>query len=139
MTAPQARPWLEVAWQQPATVAEHMGAWAALFASEGPAVVRLWRRQLLWRLVAWSCLGLGLGLAGVATLLWAVATPATPAPAGLALALFGVPALPLLAALGCWWGAARLHDGGARQRLTAQWQAERVLWRAGGHGDGDGA
>ncbi|MFN7723449.1 MAG: hypothetical protein ACK5QH_00105 [Rubrivivax sp.] len=135
MARPEPQPWWLVAWQQPATMAEHASAWAALLASEGPAVLGWWRRRLRWQQAAWACLGLGLLLAGVALLLAAMAQPG--AVQGLQLlALCGVPGLPLLAAGGCWHTASRQHDGGARQRLLTQWQADHLLWQTGTPGAG---
>ncbi len=136
MPATTPHPWLHLALQQPSLVTEHLSAWAAMLANDGPPVGRIWRRRLWLRLSAVVCLVLGLGLAGVAGMLWALA-PASAIGTGVAvLALAGLPALPLLASLGCWRWAASLDDGGAWLRLQAQWQADRALWHTPPHGGG---
>ncbi len=123
-------PWFELLATRPQLLAEHASAWADLLAAEGGAALTGWRRRLWLQLGAALAAAVGLMLAAVALMLWAV-TPAAQLPQPLAAAvLVGVPLLVLMLAAGCYTAAQRGHDGAAQARmarLARQWQADLVL------------
>ena len=90
-------PLLRLAVEQPQLLAEHLAAYLDAIAQEGGVVAARLRRQLVWQCVAGAGLLLGLGLAGVALMLWALLPLPSPAAGWV---LLGVPALPAL--LGLW-------------------------------------
>lgn len=124
-------PLLQLAASQPQMLAEHAGAWGQLLAAECAPAAQAWRRKLGWQLAAGVTALLGLGLAGVACMLWAVAPPANPLRLAL---LWGTPALPLLVAVFCAWQARRCSQDAAHSalaRLRRQWRADMaLLWPA---------
>lgn len=123
-------PWLELLATRPQLLAAHASAWAELLAAEGGAALAGWRRGLWLQLAAALAAALGLGLAAVALMLWAV-TPAVQLqqPAVVWLLLL-VPLLPWGVAAACWIAARRQADGGSQARvarLAQQWQADLAL------------
>lgn len=131
-------PWFELLATRPQLLAAHASAWADLLAAEGGAALAGWRQRLVLQLVAAATGALGLGLAGVALMLWAV-TPTAPGAlpgAGGASAVWVLAGLPLLTlgvAVGCWLAARRsAHNGTSENvaRLARQWQADLVLLQA---------
>lgn len=125
-------PLLALAAARPQLLAEHASAWAELLSTQaGPAWAH-WQRWRLLQLLAGSCLILGVLLAGMALMLWAV-VPNTPwLPSERAWALLVVPALPLLAGLACALAArqqGRTNFWGADGTLGRQLQADLSLLR----------
>jgi hypothetical protein len=115
---------------RPELLAEHVGAYIALARAEaGEASAALRARALLTGLMALGLL-LGLGLGGVALLLYAV-LPLQQMPRPWLLAL--VPAAPLLLAGACWLGLQRQTSQGAFQALRQQVAVDAALLREAGH------
>ena len=123
-------PWFELLTTRPQLLAEHASAWADLLAAEGGAAIAGLRRRLWLQLGAALAAAVGMMLAAVALMLWAV-TPAAQLQQPLAASvLVGVPLLVLLVAAVCSISAQRGSDGGAQARwarLARQWQADMVL------------
>lgn len=116
-------PLFRLAAAEPALLADHLQAYGELASGEALAALGHWRRAALLQLAALASAAVGLTLAGVALLLWAVGPVAQP---GL---LFAVPALPMLVALGCHLAArsAWLRPGSGV--LREQWAADLALLR----------
>lgn len=112
---------------QPTALAEHAQAYADLFGEELGQASQALRRRFVLQAVALCSLALGLGLAGVALLLWAV-TPAGQIHAPWV--LFCVPLPPLALALWSVRTAAsrRCSDGALFANFRQQLQADRALW-----------
>ena len=111
---------------QPAALTQHAQAYADLFGDEfGLAKQALRKRLVLWS-AAICGLSLSMGLAGVALLLWAVTPPGQVHSIWI---LFGVPLLPLLAALACLWAASSKlsSDGVMFANFRQQLAVDRAL------------
>jgi CHASE2 domain-containing sensor protein len=111
---------------RPQLLADHAEAYAELVASEAPRVSAAWKRSALLNALALCSLVVGLVLAGVALMLWAV-FPDPPMRA--AWALLAVPLLPLAAAVAC---AVAAQMGGARdafENLRQQVKADIAMLR----------
>lgn len=109
-------PLLHLIATQPRLLVDHADAYADLAAAELAEATAGWKRQA--RLQAGVAVGAGLALllGGVALMLWAVTPPAAVhAP----WALWLVPALPAVVALGCWL-AARASTGVASFQALRQ-------------------
>jgi hypothetical protein len=112
---------------QPQLLAEHASAYGALALSETAELGLAIKRQLAWWLAAAVLASLGLGLAGVAVLLFAAVPPAQmPWP----WLLITLPASLLLAAALCAWTARGAALGPAWQLTRAQWALDAQLARA---------
>lgn len=123
-------PWIELLATRPQLLAEHAAAWAELLAAEGGAAITGWRRRLWLQLGAALAAAMGLMLAAVALMLWAV-TPASQLPQPLAGAiLVGVPLLMLMLAAACYAAARPGSDGSAAARLARQWHADMALMQS---------
>jgi uncharacterized membrane protein YqjE len=111
---------------QPQALAEHAQAYADLFGDEFGQAKQALRRRLVLHAVVMCSVALGVGLAGVALLLWAV-TPA--AQIHSAWLLLCVPLLPLALALYCWRAAAasRSSDGAFFANLRHQLATDRAM------------
>lgn len=125
-------PWFELLATRPQMLAEHAAAWAELLAAESAEALSGWRRRLVLQLAAALSAVMGVALAAVALMLWAV-TPAAQLnqPWSGALLLL-VPLAVLALALGFWLAARRSADEGNRarlQRLASQWQADVSLMK----------
>jgi hypothetical protein len=92
---PHVHPLLRAAVLQPHLLFEHVSAYGAVLAEEGALAASAWRRQLAWQLAAGAGIAIGLVLAGVAAMLWAVVPEVPP---GRAWVLLAVPLLPWLVA-----------------------------------------
>jgi uncharacterized membrane protein YqjE len=101
-------------------LAAHVRAYGQLAGLELDQAVALWRRRALLQATGLGAALAATGLAGVALMLWAVVPPAqVHAP----WALWAVPLLPAVLALGCLWaGRARAQApafAGVRRQLAA--------------------
>jgi heme exporter protein D len=131
-------PWFELLATRPQLLAAHASAWADLLAAEGGAALAGWRQRLMLQLATVAAGALGLGLAAVALMLWAVTPAAQWAQpgAGGVMAVWVLAGLPLLAlgvAVVCGLAARRnLHRGASESvaRLARQWQADLLLLQA---------
>jgi len=91
-------PLLRLATVRPQLLVDHAQAYADLLVIEGGQLSMRWQRQLLLGSLALCGGAVALVLAGVAVMLWASLPPGSiQAPTW----LIAVPALPLLAAIGC--------------------------------------
>jgi hypothetical protein len=115
---------------RPELLAEHAGAYMALACAEAGEVSQTLRARarLLATLVV--SLSLGVGLGGVALLLWAV-VPLQQMPLPWLLPL--VPGVLLLLAGYCWLALRRPAGQGAFQALREQLAADAALLREAGH------
>lgn len=111
--------------QQPA-LTEHALAYADLLDEEFGQAKQTLRRRFVLHALALCGLTVGVGLTGVALLLWAV-TPAAQIHAPWA--LLCVPLAPLILALCCWRAASsrRASDGALFANLRQQLAADRAL------------
>lgn len=125
-------PLLALAATRPQLLAEHASAWAELLSTQAGPAWEHWQRWRVLQLMAAFLLILGVLLAGVAVMLWAV-VPAAPWPlADRAWALLGVPLAPLVAGLGCALAArqkGRTNFWGADGALGRQLRADMGLLR----------
>ncbi len=118
-------PWLgaalRLALHEPAGVAAHAQAYAALLQAESAQAAAYWRQRVFLVALALCAGATATGLTGVALLLWATLPyGAMPAPVGLVL----VPLVPWLASLGCALAARRVPTGRAFEDLRQQWRAD---------------
>jgi uncharacterized membrane protein YqjE len=108
--------------EQPAVLAEHAQAYADLVGEELAQAKRALRRRFVLHAVVMCSVALGVGLGGVALLLWAVTPPAQIHAPWL---MVCVPLPPLLLALGCLRAAASTRGsdvalfGNLRQQMAA--------------------
>ena len=125
-------PWFELLATRPQLLAEHASAWAELLAAESAAALSSWRRRLVLQLAAALAACIGVMLAAVALMLWAVTPAAQLSQPWSGTVLWLVPGLVLALAAGCGLAARRDADGGNRarmQRLASQWQADVGLMK----------
>ncbi len=111
---------------RPQLLADHAEAYTELVAAEMPRVSSAWTRKAVLFGVALGGLLLGLTLAGVALMLWAV-NPALQLPAGWA--LIGVPLVPLVAALACLMAARSGSEREAFEVVRQQFKADMAMLR----------
>ena len=116
-------PLFRLAASEPALLADHLQAYGDLVSGEALDVLGRWRRAALLQLVALACAAVGLTLAGVAVMLWAVGSVAVP------WLLVAVPALPVLIALGCHLAAGNAWAQQGSTVLREQWAADMALLR----------
>lgn len=116
-------PLFRLAASEPALLADHLQAYGELVGSEALAALGHWRRAALLQLAALASAAVGLTLAGVALMLWAIGPVAVP---GL---LVAVPALPMLVALGCHLAARSAWAQPGSTVLREQWAADLALLR----------
>lgn len=116
-------PLFRLAASEPALLADHLQAYGDLVSGEALDVLGRWRRAALLQLVALACAAVGLTLAGVAAMLWAVGSVAVP------WLLVAVPALPVLIALGCHLAAVNAWAQPGSTVLREQWAADMALLR----------
>ena len=123
-------PWFELLATRPQLLAEHAQAWGGVLAAEGAAAWQHGQRRLWLRLAALLAGTIGLMLAGVATLLWALASPAQLQQPLAGAALLGVPLVVLGLALVCLLVARKGAEESAPQRwarLGHEWRADLAL------------
>jgi fatty acid desaturase len=116
-------PLFRLAASEPALLADHLQAYGELASGEALDVLGRWRRAALLQLAALASAAVGLTLAGVALMLWAVGTVAVP------WLLVAVPALPMLVALGCHHAARGAWEQRGSSVLREQWTADLALLR----------
>ena len=125
-------PLLALAATRPQLLAEHASAWAELLSTQAGPAWEHWQRWRVLQLWAAFLLILGLLLAGVAVMLWAV-VPSAPWPlVERAWALLCVPLVPLAGGLACALAArqkGRTTFWGAQGTLGRQLQADLGLLR----------
>ena len=122
-------PLLALAASQPQLLAEHAGGYAELLALEAGEFSQAWKRRLLLHALALGSALMGLTLAGVAALLWAVTPPAQIQAPWM---LWAVPLLPLFGALGCLLVAQSGARGQSFDRLRQQLAADLQMLREAG-------
>jgi len=119
-------PLLRLATVRPQLLVDHAQAYADLLLLEGGQLSVRWRRQLLLGSLALCGGAVALVLAGVALMLWAALPPGSiHAPAW----LVAVPALPLLAAIGCALALRSDDRAGPFAVLRQQLQADSAMLR----------
>lgn len=111
---------------QPTALAEHAQAYADLVGEEFVQAKQVLRRRFVLHAVTMCGLTVGVGLAGVAMLLWAVTPPAQIHAPWL---LFCVPLPPLMLALWCVYAAQsrRGSDSALFATLRQQLASDRAL------------
>jgi hypothetical protein len=124
---PHPHPLLRAAMSQPHLLFEHVSAYGAVLAEEGTHAASMLRRQLAWQMAAGAGIAIGLVLAGVGALLWAMLPAAPPDRAWLMLA---VPLLPWLAAAWALWHVSRLAVQTPFPALRRQANADLDLLRS---------
>lgn len=119
-------PLLRLIATRPELLAEHGEAYAELLAEEAGVWRAQWMRRALCGAVALACGVLALTLAGVAGMLWAVTAPENlHAP----WALFVVPAVPLVMALGAFGLARAEASSKPFEALRSQLRADIAMLR----------
>jgi uncharacterized membrane protein YqjE len=119
-------PLLHLVTSQPHLLAEHAEAYAELFGEELSAASAQWKRKAILNAVALCGLGVGVVLAGVALMLWAVIPPADiQAP----WALIVAPLLPLLGAVACLLAARQGTGTGSFATMREQVKADMAMLR----------
>lgn len=109
---------------EPALLADHLQAYGELAGGEALDALGRWRRAAMLQLAALASAAVGMTLAGVASMLWAVGPVAAP------WLLVTVPALPLLIALGCHLAARSAWAQRGSSMLREQWAADLALLRS---------
>jgi hypothetical protein len=123
-------PWFELLATRPQLLASHAQAWGGVLAAETAAAWAHGRRRLLLQAVALLCAAIGVALAGVALMLWAVASPAQLQQPGAGLTLLLVPLVALGGSVVCALGARSPADEATAERmarLAQQWRADLAL------------
>jgi len=111
---------------RPQLLADHAEAYAELIATEVGHVSSTWRRRSLLYTVGLGCLAVGVVLAGVALMLWAV-TPAASMHAPWA--LIAAPLLPLALALWCLLVARSPAKASGFAAILQQMKADLAMLR----------
>lgn len=109
---------------EPALLADHLQAYGELAGGEALDALGRWRHAAVLQLAALASAAVGMTLAGVASMLWAVGPVAVP------WLLVTVPALPLLIALACHLGARSAWAQRGSSVLREQWAADLALLRS---------
>jgi hypothetical protein len=104
---------------EPQMVADHLGGYCELFGDELRSLTNRWTRRLVLQISAALLLTLGLGLAGVSVLLWAVSAPQV---VHASWALVVVPLVPLACGLLC--GLSARDDAAAEGFATMRRQID---------------
>ena len=112
--------------KRPQLLADHAEAYAGLVAAEIPRVSNAWKRKAILSAVALVGLLVGMTLAGVALMLWAV-NPNLIWPAGWP--LVAVPLVPIAAALVCVIAAQSASERAAFDDLRIQVKADIAMLR----------
>lgn len=119
-------PLLHLMATRPALLAEHAEAYAALIAAELPRISAAWQRSAWLSALALCGAAIGLVLAGVGVMLWAVVPEGSMhAP----WALWVVPLVPLLASVGCMQAARSGSEREAIANLRQQFAADLLMLR----------
>lgn len=116
-------PLFRLAATEPALLADHLQAYGELVSGEALDALGRWRRAALLQLAALASAAVGVTLAGVALMLWAVGTVAVP------WLLLAVPALPLALAIACHAAARGAWAQPGSTVLREQWAADLALLR----------
>jgi hypothetical protein len=111
---------------QPAWVAGHAEAYADLLSAEVASATAVWRRRSVLTIIALCSLVVAAILAGVATMLAALA-PQIDRAASWALLL--TPAVPLVVAVSCWLTASQQSRPPALAGVREQLRADLAMWR----------
>jgi hypothetical protein len=111
---------------RPQLVAEHAEAYAALVTAEVPRISAAWRRSAVLHALAVCSAVVGIALAGVSAMLWAI-TPDLPAHAPWL--LVAVPLLPLLSGLAFALAARSGRGREGADRLRRQIRADILMLR----------
>ena len=122
-------PLLHLLTKRPHLVADHLEAYADLMSSELTSVSASLKRRAVLSAAALCGFGVGVMLAGVALMLWAV-MPVLPAASLWALVL--VPVVPLAAAAACLAAAQPQSPVPAFDELKQQLRADMVMLRSSG-------
>ncbi len=111
---------------RPQLLLEHVESYAELVGAEMGIVTEGWKRSLVLNVVALCLLIVGVALAGVALMLWAVIPgPQMQAP----WALIAVPLPPLVIAAGCLLGARSSSEARAFDNLRRQVSEDMTMLR----------
>lgn len=116
-------PLFRLAATEPALLADHLQAYGELVSGEAVDALGRWRRAALLQLAALASAAVGVTLAGVALMLWAVGTVAVP------WLLVAVPAVPLALAIACHAAARSAWAQPGSTVLREQWAADLALLR----------
>lgn len=116
-------PLFRLAATEPALLADHLQAYGELVSGEALDALGRWRNAALLQLAALASAAVGVTLAGVALMLWAVGTVAVP------WLLVAVPALPLALAIACHLAARSAWAQPGSPVLREQWAADLALLR----------
>ncbi|MFT3956278.1 MAG: hypothetical protein QM722_18415 [Piscinibacter sp.] len=117
-------PLFRLAAAEPALLADHLQAYGELMSGEALDALGRWRRAALLQLAALASAAVGVTLAGVALMLWAVGGSVA-----MPWLLVAVPALPLLLALACHIAARGAWAQPGSTVLREQWAADLALLR----------
>jgi hypothetical protein len=117
-------PLFRLAATEPALLADHLQAYGELASGEALDMLERWRRAAVLQLAALASAAVGMTLAGVASMLWAVGPVTEP------WLLVAVPALPLLIALACHLAARGAWVLRGSSVLREQWAADLALLRS---------
>lgn len=119
-------PLLHLIANQPHLLADHAEAYAELLGEEIGAASGRWRRRMLLSSVALCGAGVGVVLAGVALMLWAVIPPES---MNAPWALIVAPLVPLGAAAAAWAAAQAQPDGPPFEQIRRQLREDVLMLR----------
>ncbi len=119
-------PLLHLIATQPQLLADHAEAYADLIGDEIGSASAQWKRRVALNALALCLGGAGVVLAGVALMLWGAIPPESmPAP----WALVAAPALPLMAAIGCWVAGRSAPAAATFDNVRRQMRADVAMLR----------
>lgn len=119
-------PFLHLIAARPQLLFDHVEAYAELVSDEMGRASAAWRKHAMLNAVALCCVGVGVVLAGVALMLWAV-TPVANIQAPWA--LFVGPLLPLIVAMACRLAAQSKDTGRTFDNVRIQLKADMAMLR----------
>ena len=119
-------PLLHLIATQPQLLADHAEAYVDLIGDEIGTASSQWKRRVALNALSLCLGGAGVVLGGVALMLWGALPPAgMQAP----WALIAAPAVPLLAAIGCWLVGRAPSAAGAFDNVRRQMHADVAMLR----------
>jgi hypothetical protein len=107
--------------QRPDLLLTHVQSYIEVFRQDGSLLVSFWRRKLLCYTVALMLIAVGLALAGVATMLWAVV------PETAQWILLAVPAAMFLMSLVFWLAARAGGESPGFARCASEWESDQLM------------
>jgi cytochrome c biogenesis factor len=120
-TAQLPRDLLRLLMQRPDLLLTHVQGYIQVFRQDGSLLVSFWRRKLLCYTVALMLIAVGLALAGVATMLWAVV------PETAQWILLVVPVAMFFMSLVFWLAARAGGESPGFAQCASEWESDQLM------------